>query len=218
MVGAKINGCVGNILFDTGAQISLISENFVNKHKYQFKEKQILPVSNTIVTTATGDSQIVLGTDTLKKIHATIDVSSKTLTCIIQNKLHNISLGHKQNNINECERNVNLQQPAGYRIDKIMSNGQCTGDKQTACQEKQLINSLNKCKSFLKILAVKYTLPDDLKNRLKLVNLEQQKDAKVRKIREEIQRQDDPKYRIDRDVLYKIIDGQWKIMVKCCIK
>ena len=46
-----------------------------------------------------------------------------------------------------------------------------------------------------------------------MVNLEQQKDAKLRKISEEIQRQDNPKYRIDRDVLYKIIDGQWKIMV-----
>ena len=78
---------------------------------------------------------------------------------------------------------------------------------------KEKINSLNKRKSILKILAVKYTLPDDLKNRLKLVNLEPQKDAKIRKIREEIQRQDNPKYRIDSDVLYKIIEGQWKIMV-----
>ena len=38
---------------------------------------------------------VVLGIDTLKKIHATIDFTNKTLTCIIQNKLHNISLGHK---------------------------------------------------------------------------------------------------------------------------
>ena len=100
---------------------------------YKRQEVPVLIVKNLIY-------DVVLGTDTLEKIQATIDVSSKTLTCIIQNKLHNISLGHKQNNMNECERKVNLQQPAGYRIDKIMSNGECTDDdKQTACQKKKLI-------------------------------------------------------------------------------
>ena len=88
-----------------------------------------------------------------------------------------------------------------------------TGSKITADLQKQLNNSLSKHKSILKILAVKYALPDELKNRLKFVNIEQQRDAKLRKISEEIRIQDNPKYKIDRNVLYKIIDGQWKIMV-----
>ena len=58
VVSAKINGCVGNVLFDSGAQVSLINEKFINKHKHQFKKTPILPVNNTMVTTATGDSQI----------------------------------------------------------------------------------------------------------------------------------------------------------------
>ena len=32
VVGTKINGCVSNILFDTGAQISLISKEFIDEH------------------------------------------------------------------------------------------------------------------------------------------------------------------------------------------
>ena len=59
VVGAKINGCVGNILFDTGAQISLISKEFIDEHRHQFKKTPILPVNNTVVTTATGDSQTI---------------------------------------------------------------------------------------------------------------------------------------------------------------
>ena len=58
-VSAKINGCVGNALFDSGAQISLIDEKFVNQHKHQFIRTPILPVRNMIVTTATGDSQSI---------------------------------------------------------------------------------------------------------------------------------------------------------------
>ena len=42
---------------------------------------------------------IILGTNTLRKIHATIDFANKTLKCIILNKLHTIILGHKQSNI-----------------------------------------------------------------------------------------------------------------------
>ena len=37
VVSAKINGCVVNILFDTGSQISLISEKFINEHRRQLK-------------------------------------------------------------------------------------------------------------------------------------------------------------------------------------
>ena len=37
VVSAKINGCVENVLFDGGAQVSLINEKFINKYKHQFK-------------------------------------------------------------------------------------------------------------------------------------------------------------------------------------
>ena len=36
VVKAKINGCVGEVLFDSGAQISLIDERFLTKHKHYF--------------------------------------------------------------------------------------------------------------------------------------------------------------------------------------
>ena len=116
IVSVKVNGCVGNELFYSGAQVSLINETFINKHKHQFKKTPILPVNNTIVTTAIGDLQtickqvliticsqgmemevpvlivkglvydVILGTDTLRKIHTTVDFTNKTLNCIIQNK------------------------------------------------------------------------------------------------------------------------------------
>ena len=127
-----------------------------------------------------------VGTDTLRKIHATIDFTNKTLECIVKNTQHTINLGHTHNTVRQCGQNAMLQKPAVYRMDKITSHGQCTADKQTAGQENQLHNNLSKHKSILKILAVKYTLPDNLKIKLKLVNLEQQ-DAKLRKIGEEIQ-------------------------------
>lgn len=53
---ARINGCVGNVLLDSGAQVSLINEKFINKHKHQFKKTPTLPVNNTMVTTATRDT------------------------------------------------------------------------------------------------------------------------------------------------------------------
>ena len=46
VVRARINGCVGNVLLVSGAQVSLINEIFINKHKHQFKKTPILPVYN----------------------------------------------------------------------------------------------------------------------------------------------------------------------------
>ena len=65
----------------------------------------------------------------------------------------------------------------------------------------------------VQILAIQYALPNELKNRLKCINVEQQRDEKLIKISDEIRIQDNPKYKIDKNVLYKIIDGQWKIIV-----
>ena len=38
IVNAKINGCVGKVLFDSGAEISLMDERFLLKHKNHFKK------------------------------------------------------------------------------------------------------------------------------------------------------------------------------------
>ena len=59
IVRAKINNCIGNVLLDSGAQVYLISEKFINKHKTHFKKVPILPVNNTIIKTATNDNQII---------------------------------------------------------------------------------------------------------------------------------------------------------------
>ena len=106
---------------------------------------------------------VVLGTDTSRKIHAKIDYANKTLTCVVQNKLHTINLGYTQSNINQCEQNVSLQKPVFNLEDKIASNGQATDRKITADQQKQLNNSLDKHESIIKILAIKYALPNELK-------------------------------------------------------
>ena len=91
VVRAKINGYVGNVLFDTGAQISLISEKFVNKHKHQFKETQILPVSNTIVTTATGESQTICNQVLVTIWSQGMEVEIPVL--IVKNLIYDVVLG-----------------------------------------------------------------------------------------------------------------------------
>ena len=123
-------------------------------------------------------------------------------------------LGHINGDLEKFERYINVQKPVCNLVDKITSNGQFTGDKHTAGQEKRVNATLNNNKSIFKILAIKYTLPDEFKNRLKFIKGEQQRDGKLKKISDEIRIQDNPKYKIDKNVLYKIIDGQWKIMVK----
>ena len=55
----EINNCVGNVLSDSGEQISLISENFINKNMAQFKKVPILPINNTVIKTATEYQQTV---------------------------------------------------------------------------------------------------------------------------------------------------------------
>ena len=39
IVNAKINGCVGEVLFDSGAEISLMHERFLERHKKHLKKK-----------------------------------------------------------------------------------------------------------------------------------------------------------------------------------
>ena len=36
VVNAKINGCVGEVLFDSGAEISLMDERFLERHRKHF--------------------------------------------------------------------------------------------------------------------------------------------------------------------------------------
>ena len=54
----------------------------------------------------------VVGTDTLRKIHATIDFTNKTLECIVKNTQHTINLGRTHNTVRQSGRNAMLQKPA----------------------------------------------------------------------------------------------------------
>ena len=56
----------------------------------------------------------------------------------------------------------------------------------------------------VQILAVKYKLEDSLKNKLKNIGMEQQRDTKLKRICDAIRIQENPKYRIYKDVVYKI--------------
>ena len=40
MVNAKINGCVGEVLFDSGAQISIIDEHFFDQAQALIKKNR----------------------------------------------------------------------------------------------------------------------------------------------------------------------------------
>ena len=74
----------------------------------------------------------IVGTDTLKKIYATIDFTNKTLTGKIQNELRTIRLGQIDEKSADPCKSIDIQKPAVYRVDKITSRRQCTGDKRTA--------------------------------------------------------------------------------------
>ena len=78
---------------------------------------------------------VIVGTDTLRKMHATIDFTNETLECTVTNTKHIINLGYvlsqgsKYDNGTDRCRPVDLQKPAVYRMDKITSHGLCTSDK-----------------------------------------------------------------------------------------
>ena len=57
---ATINNCIGNVLTDSGAKISLINENFINKNIVKFKKAPILPINHTTIKTATDKLQQTL--------------------------------------------------------------------------------------------------------------------------------------------------------------
>ena len=60
IVEAKINDCVGEVLFDSGAEILLMDKRFLLRHKNHFIKIPILPVNHKIIKSATGESQICL--------------------------------------------------------------------------------------------------------------------------------------------------------------
>jgi hypothetical protein len=52
-IRARVNGIWTKILIDTGAEISAISQSFINRHQKFFKKASMLPVMNTQIQTAT---------------------------------------------------------------------------------------------------------------------------------------------------------------------
>ena len=66
----------------------------------------------------------------------------------------------------------------------------------------------------LQILAVKYILPNNLKTQLKNISVEQQRDEKLNELVRRLKDRDNPKFQNVNNILYKLIDGQWKIMIK----
>lgn len=65
-------------------------------------------------------------------------------------------------------------------------------------------------KNKIEILASKYVLPDDLKTQLKKISIEQREEKKNS---QQIKDKEYPEYQIVNNTLYKLINGQWKIMV-----
>ena len=54
---------------------------------------------------------VILGTDTLRKTHATIDFSNKKVTCTIRYKLYTVKLGYVDSDLKQAEQCTNIQKP-----------------------------------------------------------------------------------------------------------
>lgn len=46
---ANINNCIGNILFDNGAQVSLVNDSFRHRNKNRFGNQPLLLVANMMI-------------------------------------------------------------------------------------------------------------------------------------------------------------------------
>ena len=174
IVNAKINGCVGEVLFDSGAEISLMDERFLERHKKHFKKIPILPVNHKIIKSATGESQmvdrqalitisiqgveieitvliikklvydIILGVDALNKLHATIDFPNKMLKCTVNNSRHNIRLGRRRGKTGSVCEPSTLARPAVQLADKITHNLLTHSRQITSSEQDKLQRVLDK--------------------------------------------------------------------------
>lgn len=65
----------------------------------------------------------------------------------------------------------------------------------------------------VKILAIEYQTPNELKQRLRNIHQEQSNDPTVTELRRKYIAKGDPRYRVDNDVLYKLWEGEWKVVL-----
>ena len=82
-----------------------------------------IPVSYTHLVIKKLVYDVIVGTDTLNKLQATIDFANRTLKCTIQDKLHTIKLGRTYDNIEQCQSSGRILKPHINYVDKI-TNGQ----------------------------------------------------------------------------------------------
>ena len=54
---ARVNGLYTEILINTGAELSVLNQKFINKNKQHFKRSPILPVNNTQLQTVISTKQ-----------------------------------------------------------------------------------------------------------------------------------------------------------------
>lgn len=69
----------------------------------------------------------------------------------------------------------------------------------------------------IQILAVKYKFPDDITNKIKNIHTYQKQDDIVKKLRQNLQVEPKNNYIVVKDVLYKLIDGKWKVVMPECM-
>lgn len=60
---------------------------------------------------------------------------------------------------------------------------------------------------------IQYNLPTDLKNKLRNITLEQENDLILNDLELKLIRQENNQFKINNNILYKLNDGAWKIVI-----
>ena len=65
----------------------------------------------------------------------------------------------------------------------------------------------------VRIISIKYESPQELKQRLRNSGTEQDQDPNILKRKNNLRQRDHPSYKVEENVLYKLMDNRWKIIV-----
>lgn len=131
---ASVNNITTEILLDTGAETSAISERFISKHSKHFKNTATFPVNNTSINTATNGKEsvkkqmlininldgnnidipmlvvpnlvanVLLGIDQLTYLQANLNLKENSMSYCISNKNYNVKFKNKHSQIGDEQR------------------------------------------------------------------------------------------------------------------
>lgn len=174
LLEASIYGCRVRILIDSGAQITLINDKFIEKNKQRYKKIPILPLNNTVITTATGEKQrvskqvmtkinvqdieieitalivknlvydVIVGVDTLRRLQAIIDFNKRQISIVINKKPYKIRLDNNEKRSVQSQPSCEISKPVVKPMNLKDNNKYIRVNNMTTDQLKQLNDVLQK--------------------------------------------------------------------------